>query len=126
MDTALQITVGVFAAPLTLAGLVGLFKPERLFGRLGLTPEGPVGMNSVRGLAGGFLFSSGLMMWLGLALGDTTWFLAVGVLMAVAVIGRVAGVALDGFDKEVVRPIVAEVLIAAVLVAAHLGLGGVA
>ncbi|MFT5460297.1 MAG: hypothetical protein ACI9K2_006815, partial [Myxococcota bacterium] len=125
-DTALQIAVGVFAAPLTLGGVFGLFMPERLFGPLGLAPEGPVGMNSVRGLAGGFLFSSGLMMWLGLALGDTTWFLAVAVLMTVAVVGRVAGVALDGFDKDVVRPIVVEVLIAALLVAAHLRFGGMA
>lgn len=126
MDMAIQIAVGLFAIPLTLAGLVGLFKPELLFGRLGLAPEGPLGVNSIRGLAGGFLFSSGVMMWLGLALGDTTWFLAVALLMAVAVVGRAAGVALDGFDKEVVRPIVAEVIIAVVLIAAYLLLTGVA
>lgn len=126
MDTALQIAVGLFAVALTVGGFVALFKPQRLLGPLGLSPEGPVGMNSVRGLAGGFLFSSGLMMALGLALTDTTWFLAVGLLMTVAVVGRVAGVALDGFDKAVIRPIVAEIVIAALLIGAHAQLGGVA
>jgi hypothetical protein len=124
MEIALQVAVGVFALPLTIAGLVGLFKPAGLSGPLALTPDGPVGMNSLRGLAGGFLFSSALMMWLGLALSDTTWFLAVAILMAVAVVGRVAGVALDGFDKGVVRPIVAEAVIGIVLVAAHVVQGG--
>jgi hypothetical protein len=40
--------------------------------------------------------------------------------MAAAAAGRQLSVALDGFDKAVVRPIVAELVIEAPMLAAHL------
>ena len=43
--------------------------------------------------------------------------------MGIAIIGRVVGIVADGFDKAVVPPLVVEVVIGGVLVAAHLVLG---
>jgi hypothetical protein len=45
--------------------------------------------------------------------------------MGSAALGRLVGSAADGYDKAVLRPLVAEVVIATVLVVAHLQLAGV-
>ena len=51
---------------------------------------------------------------------ETTWFLAVAILMAAAALGRIVGIAIDGFDKAVLPPLVIELVIGGVLLAAHL------
>ena len=55
--------------------------------------------------------------------GETVWLLAVALLMGAAAIGRVVGIAADGYDKAVLRPLVAEVVISAVDVLAHIRFG---
>ena len=125
MDMAIQILVGVLGLPLVVLGARIMFAPAGMLGELGVEAPGPVGLNTVRGAVGGLLLSSAVMIGLGLALHDTVWFLAVAVVMGVAAFGRLAGVLMDGFDKAVVRPIVIEVVIAGVMVLAHLRLAGV-
>ena len=125
MDIAIQILAGFFALPLLALGGRIMFAPAGMLGELGVEAPGPVGLNTVRGVVGGFLVACAVMIALGLALHETVWLLAVAVVMAVAVLGRIAGVAVDGFDKAVVRPILIEIVIAVVMVAAHVLLGGV-
>lgn len=40
--------------------------------------------------------------------------------MAAAALGRIVGIAIDGFDKAVLPPLVIELVIGGVLLAAHL------
>jgi hypothetical protein len=122
MDLFLQGLVGLFCLPLTALGLKSMFAPVSMLDDLGIEAPGPVGLNTVRGVVGGLFLGSVALLVAGLALQQTAFFVAVAVVMAVTAIGRVVGVVADGFDKAVVRPIVVEVVIAVVLVAAHLTL----
>lgn len=123
MDMALQILVGLFCVPLTLFGLKSMFKPTSMLEDLAVEPKGIPGSSTVRGMMGGLFLASSGMMGAGLATGETTWFLAVAVLMFLVAVGRLVSLATDGYDKAVVRPIVVELIIVAVLVAAHVRLG---
>ena len=60
------------------------------------------------------------MLVLRLVTGQTTWFLAVAILMAGVILGRIVGVVRDGLDKAVIPPLVIELVIGSVLLAAHL------
>jgi hypothetical protein len=57
---------GLVALPLLVAGFVIMFSPETLMAKMGLTSNGPPGLNTVRGMIGGFMMSSGSMLVLGI------------------------------------------------------------
>lgn len=59
---------------------------------------------------------------IGLTTGQTLGFVAVAILMAVVAFGRIVGMLADGFDKAVLPPLIVELVIIAVLIAAHLQL----
>ena len=122
MDFALRIVIGLMSVLLSVLGLKAMFAPGSMIVELGVEPSGPRGLNTIRGDVGGVMVGSAIMMILGLALQDTAWFLAVAVLMAVVAIGRVAGLAMDGMS-DAVKPTVVELVLIAVLVAAHLRFG---
>ena len=63
------------------------------------------------------------MLVLGVVRGNTTWFLAVAVLMGLIAFGRLVGFAVDGTDQATVTAFVAELIIIAVLVFADRKLG---
>lgn len=123
MELALQIVVGVLCLPLSVLGLRSMFKPKGIGEAMAITPEGAAGLSTIRGVLGGFFLASVSMLVLGLATHETIWFLAVAIVMGIAIIGRLVGIVADGFDKAVVPPLVVEVVIGGVLVAAHLVLG---
>ena len=123
MDLAIKVLIGLLCVPLLGLGLKSMFKPASMLGDLGFAAPGAVGLNTIRGMLGGLLLACVVMLVSGLLLQETVWFLAVAVVMGVAAIGRIVGIAVDGFDKAVVRPIVVEVVIAVVAVAAHIRLG---
>ena len=123
MELAVRVLVGLIGLPLLALGLKSMFRPVSMLDDLALDPRGAAGLNTVRGVIGGLFLACVAMIGLGLLQSQTLWFVAVALLMGLAALGRVVGIALDGFDRAVVRPIVAELVIAAVLVGAHLGLG---
>jgi hypothetical protein len=59
----------------------------------------------------------------GLATGNTTFFLAVATVMGVVVFGRVVGIVVDGFDKKVIFPLVAEMVMVTIFIVAQTQLG---
>lgn len=119
METAMQIIVGILAVPLFALGVRSMFMPTNMGEAVGLTPVGIPGLNEIRSVLGGFFFACVTMLVFGLAADDTTWFLAVATLMAAAAVGRIVGIATDGFDKAVVPPLVIEIVIGGILLAAH-------
>lgn len=123
MDLAIKILLGVLCLPLVALGIRSMFKPTGMLDDLAVQANGSAGLNTVRGVVGGLFLASAAMIVLGLATEQTVWLLAVALLMGVAAIGRVVGIAADGYDKAVLRPLVAEVVISAVAVLAHIRFG---
>ena len=123
MEPALQITVIVFCLPLAVLGLRSMFKPEGMSQDMSLALQGAAGRNTMRGVIGGLFLACVSMLALGLATGQTVWFLAVAIFMGVVVFGRLVGILADGFDKAVVPPLAVELVIAGALISAHVVLG---
>ncbi|MEM7322681.1 MAG: DUF4345 family protein [Actinomycetota bacterium] len=119
MNTILQIIIGILAVPLTALGVRSMFLPTNMGDAVGLTPDGIPGLSEIRSVLGGLFFASASMIVVGLVTDETTWFLAVAIVMAAAAIGRLVSIAVDGFIPAVVPPLLIEVVIAAVMVIGH-------
>lgn len=52
--------------------------------------------------------------------GQTIWFLSIAILLGAVAVGRFVGIAFDGFDRVVIPPLVVELVMVSVLIAAHL------
>lgn len=116
METTMQIIAGVLAVPLAALGLRSLLMPTNMADAVGLSAPGVPGLSEIRSVLGGLLAGSSALIVFGLATDDTTWFLAVAVLMAVAIVGRLLGLAIDGVESSVIPPLVIEIVVAVVMV----------
>ena len=123
MDLAIKILIGLLSVPLAGLGMKTMFMPKSMVEKMGVEPHGAHGLNTMRADIGGLLLSSAALLVLGLVTMNTAYFLAVAVVMGVVALGRVIGLAVDGFDKDVVPPLVVELVLVAVLVVAHLRFG---
>ncbi|MEV0947331.1 MULTISPECIES: DUF4345 family protein [Rhodococcus] len=119
MELAMRIIVGLLAVPLVALGLRSMFMPTNMGEAVGLSPVGIPGLSEIRSVLGGFFLACVTMLVVGLAADETLWFLAVAILMGAAAIGRIVGIVADGFDKAVLPPLLIELVIGALLVAAH-------
>ena len=54
MTLALQVVIGLFTVPMIALGLKTTFAPSTMLETLAVEPKGVPGLNTVRGLAGGF------------------------------------------------------------------------
>ena len=122
MDAVLQGLVGLSCLFLATLGARTMFVPKSMFGILAVEPEGPAGLNTIRGFLGGLFIGSSIVLATGLVTGNTTFFLAVAMTMSVVVTGRCVGLAMDGFDKKVVFPLVAEIVMVAIFIVAYMNL----
>ena len=123
MDAVIQGLVGLSCLFLAGLGARTMFVPKSTFGILAVEPEGPAGLNTIRGFLGGLFIGSSILLATGLATGNTTFFLAVATVMGFVVIGRMVGIAVDGFSKKVLFPLVAEIVMVTIFIAAHKQLG---
>ena len=123
METVLQGLVGLSCLFLIGLGARTMFAPKSMVEILAVLPEGPTGLNTMRGFLGGLFIGSSIVLATGLATGNTTFLLAVATVMGVVVVGRLVGIAVDGFDKRVVFPLVAEIVMVTIFVVAHTQLG---
>lgn len=123
MDTALKVLIGLVCVPLLVGGAKVMFDPTSMLERLAVDPQGAAGLSSIRGAIGGLMIGSAVMGVIGLVRGDTTWFLAVAVMMTVVTVGRLVGLGLDGMDPVGLKAAIAELVIVALMVGAHFRLG---
>ena len=123
MAAVLQGLVGLSCLFLVGLGARTMFAPKSMVEILAVEPEGPAGLNTIRGFLGGLFIGSSIVLATGLATGNTTFFLAVATVMGVVVVGRLVGIAVDGFDKKVVFPLVAEMVMVTIFIVAHTQLG---
>jgi hypothetical protein len=122
LNIALKVIVGLVALLFAFMGTGLVFGPETASAQYGLEATGAVGFSTLRGDFGGMFFAAAVMLVLGLWRGNTVWFLAVAVLMIAIALGRVVGFAVEGAVGQTITPLVAELVIAAVLYAAHVRL----
>lgn len=118
MEKALKIIIGLFALMLLVIGLKTMVFPMEMIEKFGLDPIGTNGLNTVRGLVGGLLLGSSLMIITGIRTGKTLWFLPAALLMITVAAGRFLGLVVDGFDRAVLPPLVVEIVIASLLILA--------
>ncbi len=123
MQLTFQVLVGLATLMLLGLGTVSMFAPKRMVQNFAIEPIGTAGLSTIRSVIGGLFLASVALLVVGLATGQTQAFIAVAVLMAVVAFGRIVGIVADGFDKAVVPPLIAELVIIAILVTATMQLG---
>ncbi len=119
MKIALKIVVGVISLLLLFLGLGAVIEPSVSATQFGLTPNGIVGLSTLRSDIGGMFVTGGVLLALGLVRGQTLWFLAVALLMGFIALGRLVGFVVDGFDQRLLMPFIFELVFVVVLVVAH-------
>ena len=119
MKIALKIVVGVISLLLLFLGLGAVIEPSVSATQFGLTPNGIVGLSTLRSDIGGMFVTGGVLLALGLVRGQTLWFLAVALLMGFIALGRLVGFVVDGFDQRLLMPFISEIVFVVVLVVAH-------
>ena len=119
MELTLQILVGLATVMLLGLGTMSMFAPRRMVKNFAIEPIGTAGLSTIRSVIGGLFIASVAMLAFGLVTGQTLGFVAVALLLGVVAFGRIVGIVTDGFDKAVVPPLAVELVIIAVLLAAH-------
>jgi hypothetical protein len=122
MELTLQILVGLATVMLLGLGTMSMFAPRRMVKNFAIEPIGRAGLSTIRSVIGGLFIASVAMLAFGLTTGQTLGFVAVALLLGVVAFGRIVGIVTDGFDKAVVPPLVVELVIISVLLAAHVQL----
>lgn len=104
-------------------GVKSMFTPKSMTQNFSIQPEGIAGLNTIRGVIGGFFIASLSMLITGLVTGQNVWFLAVAILLGVVAVGRLIGLIADGFEKSVVPPLLVEMVMVGILATAYMQLG---
>jgi hypothetical protein len=116
MDLIYQIMVGAPTLMLLGLGTVSMFAPSRMTKNFALEPVGVAGLSTIRSVIGGLFLSSVALLIIGFVTAQPQAYVAVAILLGVVALGRVVGLLADGFVKDVIPPLVVElVLIAALL-----------
>jgi vacuolar-type H+-ATPase subunit I/STV1 len=119
MDLVIIGLVGLVALMMLALGVIPMFTPKKAVEKYHVKPDDIVGLNLLRSMIGGSFIANLVLIVLGLLTGQTIWFLAVAVYMGIVAIGRIIGIVVDGYHKEMLIPLVAEVVIVVIMVAAH-------
>lgn len=130
MDIALQILVGFAMLMLMLMlmllglglGTMSMFAPRRMVKNFAIEPVGTAGLSTIRSVIGGLFITGVALLAFGLLTGQTLGFVVVALSLGVVAFGRIVGILADGFDKAVLPPLVVELMMIAVLIAAYLQL----
>lgn len=103
MKNSIKIYLYIIGVLFLMLGSMSFIDPtgEMFVMKFGVIPDPshPAhGLNSLRGLFGGVIFSFGVMIFLGYKTLNKTWFDAVTLSMALLVLGRIVALFIDGFD----------------------------
>lgn len=112
VNKILKVLLALVALPLLLGGAKFMLSPASVQEALGVTAGGAAGMSTIRGAVAPALLGSSVLIIGGVWRNKTGWLSAVALLMLVMVLGRVLGLALDGFSEVGLRAAVIETLIA--------------
>lgn len=119
MKTGIKVLVVVLSVPLIILGVLAMFVTTSHIEMFHLQAIGVFGSNTIRGVIGGLLMGSAIMMITGVIKNNSTWFLATMLMMAVVVFGRIVSIVVDGWSNDLIVPLVAEAVIIVVCYLAH-------
>ena len=121
MSKALQIIIGILAALVLLQALWMVFDPQVTEDAMAIeAPNGNLlGLSTLRGDVAGLFLGMGLMLALGLWRRNSTWFLAVALLMCTIAFGRLVGFVADGVTGMAVTNFVIEIVVIGLMWMAH-------
>lgn len=120
MNKLLGLLSGLIAVGLIAFGFYALVATTVVTGMTGLVPDGIAGLNEARAIyAGSFWAMGGLILYaLATPGARQSLLMGVGVVFAGFVAGRIASIAMDGYDPKLTGAIVSEVTAAVILIAA--------
>lgn len=106
---------------LACAGVWGyiLISPSEMAPLFGQTPESLLGLSSFRADTGGIFFITMVMVSLGLINKGNHWFAAAATVMLGCAIGRLTGIASDGYSPLVLEPLIVELVLVVILFTAY-------
>ena len=121
MNKALQIIIGILAALTLLQALWMAFDPQVTQDAMGIeaTNGNLLGLSSLRAAVAGLFLGMGVMLALGLWQRNSTWFLAVALLMGTIAFGRLVGFVADGVTGLAVTNFVIEIVVIGLMWLAH-------
>lgn len=111
---------GLIGISLIAFGFYAIYATTTVTAMTGLAPQGVAGLNEARSIyAGSFWAMGGLILYaLANARVRQTVLMAVGVIFAGFVAGRIVSIAMDGYDPLLTASIISEVVAAIILIAA--------
>ena len=122
LELALKILVGAATVMLAGLGVMSMFAPRRMMNNFSIEPVGVPGLSTIRSVIGGLFLSCVMILAHGLITGQTLGFVAVSLILSSVAVGRVVSIIADGLQKEVIPPLVVEIVIITVLMGAHINL----
>ena len=118
MAVVLKALVGVVALLFALLGVRWMFMPASVAGELGIVLGSAEALNTARGDLGGMFLAAAGLCAMGLRSGDGRWLQAVAAVVGCVALGRLVGIALDGFSATAGMSIAVELVMVAILVSA--------
>lgn len=121
INTAIKGYVYLIAVSFLMLGTLSYVAPtgEMFLMKFGVIPDpsNPLhGLNSLRGMFGGVIFSFGVMIFLAYKTLNRTWLDAVTLSMALLVLGRVIAFFADGYDPLSLAGLIGELVTIPVLI----------
>ena len=115
MKTLAKVLPGLIALFFLLPGFLFTFNPDAGLGRLGVTPDTIAGYASIRSFIGGTFLGLAVLLIHGIMQNAAKPIRMVAIMLAMAVLGRLVGLGLDGIDSTVIGPFVIEIVLVGVL-----------
>ena len=119
MKTVARILIGVVALLMLGNGLVYMFNPDAQLGRTLITPDNIVGLANIRANIGAPMVTFGIFLAIAAIKARKDALLVFGVFAILAIIARVFGLVVDGFDPLSVRLIVGISVLLAISAASY-------
>lgn len=116
LQKALRLAVGLFGVVFVALALGFLIDPVPAASKLGVGPLGPLGVATLRADLWAFFGTGGILSVASAVRNDARLLTAPLLMIAMALAGRLITVAVSGFDQTMVPPMVAEAIIAVLLV----------
>ena len=119
MKIAGRILAGLVALAMLGNGLAYMFAPEVQIGRTLITPDNIVGLANIRANIGGPMAAFGLLLAIGAIKDRKDLLHPFGLFAMLAIVARVVGLLVDGFDPLSLRLLVGMIVLFAMTMIAY-------
>jgi len=119
MKTTARVILFLVAAFFLFPGLRLMFDPSGALAGLGVGADSTIALSNVRAMFGGAITAIGVCVLIA-AITCNIWNARPAVIFVLAVVvGRIAGLALDGFDKQAAMFTAVPIVVLILLIVAH-------